>query len=385
MQQSFLRKLNIRDKEGGLSILLFISAFFLGGFICSYDIVSHAIFFERWSQQDFSMVYLFSGGFGIVLFSIYTFLHKRLSYKLFHFINTTLVMGLVVAFFTLYIIRPDEIISFAGLALMFPVNLLAMLTFWRFKRKLLLPEQTKRIFPFVEFGFVAGVVVVCAGIFLLLRNYTYHIIIPAAIFSVAIVFLLQFPIDMVHRSVRIFNHKKEQRVPVKASPFILWSTKFTRNLLLFTVMSALVGFFLHYGFINLFRIRYNEVAQFSTGALGTHVYFSGGGLDAFRHVFPYVARSQLCYRLPDNLAGFLDFSYANHVTIPAGSDGPVLSKAYADIKIEILVSEIGFILANVEFHPASAQVRPGDPVADCPVGRNNPHFGGAFDENEVVG
>jgi uncharacterized protein with PQ loop repeat len=62
-------------------MLLFISAFFLGGFLSSFDIISHAIFFEHWNQQDFSMVYLFSGGFGIILFSIYTILHKRVSYK----------------------------------------------------------------------------------------------------------------------------------------------------------------------------------------------------------------------------------------------------------------------------------------------------------------
>lgn len=263
MYQVFLRKINIGRQEAGFAWLLFFSAFFLGAFLSCFDITAHSIFFEHWEQQDFPLVYVFSGILGLLLFGLYTFLHKRLAYKFFYFLNISIITILVVAYTIFYFIQADEVISFIGLVLMFPVNLLAIISFWRYKRKLLLPEQAKRLFPFIDFGFISGIVLVCMGSFFLLRIYDHTVILPLTVLFLLALFFFQIPTNLAHTRGEFLNHRKEQRIPIKASLFILWSTKFTRNLLIFAVISATLGFYLHFGFINLFRIRYTELELFS--------------------------------------------------------------------------------------------------------------------------
>lgn len=263
MYQILLKALNIEKQEAGMSLFLFISAVLLGGFLGSFDVVSHAIFFEHWSQADFPIVYFLGGAFGLILFGIYAMLHKRLPYKVFHFLNLSLIGLIVIIYFVLYFFQPGEIVTFAGLVIMFPVNILLLLTFWRYCRKLLLPEQTKRIFLLIEFGVFTGIATICLIIFFFLGIYQHSVIALMALFSLLGLFLLQFPVDLYHRRSIFFNHKKENKVPVKSSVFVLWTTTFTRFLLVFAIVSSLLGFYLHYGFINLFRIKFPEVMQFS--------------------------------------------------------------------------------------------------------------------------
>ena len=182
MYQILLRKFNIRPQEAGFTFLLILSAVFLGGFISTFDVVAHALFFEQWNQSDFSLVYLFGGGGGILFFGIYSLLHKRLSYKFFHFLILTLITLVVLIYLLSYMLQNTEALAFAGLALMFPVNLLLLLSFWRYNRKLLLPEQTKRTFPLIEFGFFLGVVIACLVMFLLLRYFNHQVLPPVAMF-----------------------------------------------------------------------------------------------------------------------------------------------------------------------------------------------------------
>ncbi len=263
MYKKLLGRLNIDSGEVVFTILLTLSAFVLGVFLCTYDIIAHALFFEKWKQEDFALVYVFSGSLGIILFFIYSFLHKRISFKLFHFLTSLLIVLVAGFFITYYFISPGDYSTFFLLVSMFPVNLLALLIFWRYQRKILLPEQTKRIFPVLETGLIAGIAVAAFSTVLLLRIYDYHVLAVISVLFLLIFFVSQFPMNVYHYVSKNFNHRKENIVPVRSSLFILLSTKYTRNLLFFALVSAILGYYLHFGFINLSRIRFVEVEKFS--------------------------------------------------------------------------------------------------------------------------
>ena len=263
MNKKLIKRLNIDSGEVIFTLLLGLSAFVLGVFLCTYDIIAHTLFFEKWEQKDIPMVFVFSGGLGIILFYIYSFLHKRISFKLFHFLTSLLILIVVSFFIAFYYAMPEDYGSFFLLVSVFPVNALGLLSFWRYQRKVLLPEQTKRIFPILETGLVAGIAIAAYSEVFLIREFDYHILTTISAFFLAIYFLLQFPLNIYHRVSKRFNQNKEHRIPVRSSLFILWSTKFTRNLLFFSLVSAVLGFYLHFGFINLSKIRFVEVEKFS--------------------------------------------------------------------------------------------------------------------------
>lgn len=243
--------------------MLTLSAFVLGIFLCTYDIIAHALFFEKWEQEDIAMAYIFSGSLGIILFFIYSFLHKRITFKLFHFLTSFLILLSAGFFIGFYFSVQGETSSFFMLVSMFPINLLALLAFWRYQRKVLLPEQTKRLIPIVETGLITGIALSAFLTVLLLRVYEYHILTGISVLFLVIYFFTQFPLNIYHRTNRLLNHRKEHVVPVSSSPFILWSTKYTRNLLFFALISAILGFYIHFGFINLSRIRFTEIDSYS--------------------------------------------------------------------------------------------------------------------------
>jgi AAA family ATP:ADP antiporter len=259
MLKLLLKKLKIERQEVGFISLLLVSALFLGAFLSIFDIAAHLIFLQSWSQEDVLMAYVFSGIFGVILFFIYSFLHKRISYKRFNAFNLSIVLFSTIIYFALYYLVPDRIVAFAGLVIMFPLNLLSLLTYWRYCRKLLKQVQTKRIFPLLDTGLTFGIIIASLISLVVLQFFDFKILAVLASLAIIIMFFLQFPLNVMHKNNPVLEHRIEQLVPVRSSLFILWSTKYTRNLLLFTLISAIMGFYLHFGYINLMKIRYYEI------------------------------------------------------------------------------------------------------------------------------
>jgi ATP:ADP antiporter, AAA family len=259
MFTSLLKKLNIEKQEVGFISLLFLSALLLGAYLSIFDIVTHAIFFQSWNQEDMLKAYVISGVFGVFLFFIYTILHKRISFQRFYFICLLIILFFTLTFFGCYYLIPDRMVSFAGLVIMFPLNLLSLLNFWRYYRKLLKPIQTRRIFPILDTGVAFGIMGSALTVILLLQVLNFQILGFLACFIILILFFLQFPVNYSHKNNPILEHRIEQLIPVRSSLFHLWSTKYTRFLLLFTLISSIMGFYLHFGYMNLMKIRYYEI------------------------------------------------------------------------------------------------------------------------------
>jgi ATP:ADP antiporter, AAA family len=259
----FSRRLNIDKKEAGFVLLLFVSAGFLGIFLSTFDISSHAIFMDQLEQKDFAMAYFISGLFGCVLFYIYRNVFQRLSVKLFNFINLTLILLIVASYLALNIIQPAKWTAFLGLAIMFPINLLALLNFWRYLRRVLHPLQYRYASPIIEFGFIGGIVIGSYGIIGTLLFFDYYIIPIVTLSALVFHYLLQFPLNYIHRQVHSFNHRRDPYVPIKGTPFVIFSSKYTTYLYFFVLLSSIIGFLIHFCFINLTRASFPHIIGMS--------------------------------------------------------------------------------------------------------------------------
>ncbi|MGD2035920.1 MAG: hypothetical protein PVF73_12735 [Bacteroidales bacterium] len=264
MYSSLLRKINIRRQEAGLTVYLFLTSVFLGIFLCTFDIAAHSIFFKHWEQKDLALAFIFSGILGIIVFHIYSLAYKRISVKLFNLINLIIILLATLSYLAYYIQYLSLKIAFFSIVIMFPVNLLALLNYWRYQRKILHPHQVRRISPVLEIGFMAGMIIggslIVFNLYFLDLNY---LIIPLiSIVAAAAMFILQFPTNLTHRLKKFYNHKRDKYIPVSSS-FLLLSTRYTRQLFFFALLSAIMGFNLHFGFISLIQIRFMDIEKLS--------------------------------------------------------------------------------------------------------------------------
>ncbi len=265
MYSLLLRILNIKRSEVGFTFLMFLSAGILGIFLSTFDIAAHAIFLDNQelSSRDMGMVYLFSGVLGILVFTIFAQAYKRLSAKVFYFINLLIVLSGISLYLYFYIFHTSLLTSFFGLVIMFPVNLLAILNFWRYLRKLLYPEQSRRLLPVVEFGFILGVVSGGLLVLMMLMHVDYFVIPLISFIAVLTLFFFQFPINQVHSRKKIFNYKKEKFVPVKNAILLIFSTKYTLFLFAMALIASVIGFLIHFGFISMARQSFDNSISLS--------------------------------------------------------------------------------------------------------------------------
>jgi ATP:ADP antiporter, AAA family len=250
----FSRRLNINKKEAGFVFLLFISAGFLGIFLSTFDIATHAMFLDKLNQKNLAMVYLVSGLLGFVLFFIYRNVFLRIPVKLFYFINLTLILLVVISYFLYNFSSPSKLSVFAGLTIMFPINLFALINFWRYIRRLVQPLQYRHASPIIELGFIGGILVGSygtIGLLLYFEDY-YNTMIPMVITaSLLFHYLLQFPLNYIHNQVPTFNHRRDVYVPIKGTPLMIFSNRYTIYLFFFVLLSSVIGFLIHYTFMSL--------------------------------------------------------------------------------------------------------------------------------------
>jgi hypothetical protein len=263
MYSFLLRKLNIRRAEASIAFLMFVAAGFLGIFLSTFDIAAHAIFLDQLEQRDLALAYIFSGVLGICIFFVYARAFRRLKTKVFNFINSLVIFSISAAYFYFFLVYPGIWSAFFGLVVMFPVNLLAFLNFWRYFRRLFNPKQTRRLFPFVEFGFILGIIGGSYSVLLILREYDYYIIPLLTLFSIAVIFVLQLIINPVHRYTPSLNHRKENYIPVKRPLTLIFASRFSFSLFLFALFSSIIGSLIHFGFINLSFESFPDVSGVS--------------------------------------------------------------------------------------------------------------------------
>ncbi len=249
MYAFILRQFDIKREEWGFVLLLFISAGFLGVFLSTFDILAHSVFLDIFHQKALAHAYLYSGLTGILLFYLYSLAFKRVAVKTFNLINLSFILFITLTYFLSFLFfKSTRWSAFFGLVIMFPVSLLSLVNFWRYLRKLLFPEQLRRLFPFIEIGLFFGIIAGSIGVFSLLFIYNLSVVSYIILTAMLLHFAFQFPLNYAHINSRSFNYARNKYVPARSS-FLLFSSKFTNYLFFFALLSAIIGFLAHFGFI----------------------------------------------------------------------------------------------------------------------------------------
>ena len=256
--------LQIRKQERGLLLLIFIQAVFTGIFFGGFDISLHAIFFNVHGPSTVPDAYIVSGIAGIFFMLIYIYLSTRLPFKL--FIIGNYIVTIIIASCIFYFSSVEVNTRFIGIgfALMFPINIIIFLSFWRNVREILTPQQTKRLNVIIQLGFYGGIVAASYGtILFLFVSSDINLILAGSTISLAVGVIIQLIIGIKHRFSQDFLHKAKKINPLRSKFIELFYARNTFLLLLFITLSAVTGYILHFNFIISTRLSYPHIIGFA--------------------------------------------------------------------------------------------------------------------------
>ncbi len=256
--------LQIEKREIFLLLLLMSQAVFIGIFFGGFDISMHAIFFDAHSIEKIPLAFIVSGVAGLVIFTLYTFFSTRFPFKFFVLCNYFVALATTSAIFYFSAIEFNSDLTGIGFALMFPLNILVFLNFWRNAREILTPSQTKRLIKYIQLGFYGGIVGISYGLILYLyTSDNIHMILFGSILCLAAGIAVQFLINLTHRFSPRFLHKQKKINPLHSRFTELFYTRYTFLLFLFVVLSSLIGYILHFNFIISTRLSYPGILGFT--------------------------------------------------------------------------------------------------------------------------
>lgn len=257
MQHFFYNKLD--RKEHAFFYIYCIMLCISGFFLSSFDVIVHAKFFENFGYKYLATTYIFSGGIGAILTFFYSILYKRISTKKFYFIVISFLILLSATFYFLHFYANNRFIYYAGMVILFPLNTLFLLVLWRFGRKLLFPSKTRIFFPslrtFYLIGLASGAGLFTVGLYLV--NFKFLVII--SFLSLVLLWPTHLFLLFSHSNSGIAVKEKEKFIPVRQNILMYFTSKYTLLLFLFAFLSALVGFTIHFTFVNVSWVAFHSV------------------------------------------------------------------------------------------------------------------------------
>jgi AAA family ATP:ADP antiporter len=257
MQHFFYNKLDRKEKSffNVYWLMVCISGFFLS----SFDVIVHVKFFEHFGYKYLATTYIFSGATGIILTYLYSLLYKRLTIKKFFFVILSFLILFSATFYILHYYTTSIFVYYAGMVMLFPVNTMFLLILWRFGRKLLFPAKTRIYFPRLRTSYLIGLVT-GAGIFTIgLYLVNFNDLVNLSFLSLIFLGPLQLSLLLSHSSSGLPHKEKEKFIPVRHNVFMFFSSKFTLFLFLFAFFSALLGYGIHFTFVNVSWFAFHSV------------------------------------------------------------------------------------------------------------------------------
>jgi AAA family ATP:ADP antiporter len=280
MIRKILKIFGVEKKEIWILFLTTMQAILVGAYIGGFDISMHAVFLQSYPFTDIPEVYIISGILGIAMMFVYTFFSTRMPFRIFILLNYLVIVFLsIVIYYYSYLEFNREYVRY-GFALMFPMNIMLFLNFWRSMREIFTPPQTKRLIIHLQIAFYGGTVAASYGIILYLyqtREFQ-HIVLFSSI-GIIIVILLQLIVNPTHRFSKLLQHKPKKTNPLRSKFLELFYARYTVFLLIFVMLSAIIGYIAHYNFINVSRTIYPDIVGFSkflglfTGTLFLFIFF----------------------------------------------------------------------------------------------------------------
>ena len=280
MFRKILKIFGVEKKEIWILFLTTMQAILVGAYIGGFDISMHAVFLDSHPFADIPEIYIISGILGVAMMFVYSFFSTRIPFRTFILLNYLVILLLSIIIYNYsYLEFNQEYIRY-GFALMFPMNIIMFLNFWRSMREIFTPPQTKRLIIHIQIAFYGGIVAASYGIILYLyqsREFQ-HIILFSSV-GIVLVILLQFIINPTHRFSKFLQHKPKRTNPLRSKFMELFYGRYTILLLIFVILSAIIGYIAHYNFINASRTIYPDIIGFSkflglfTGTLFLFIFF----------------------------------------------------------------------------------------------------------------
>ncbi len=257
------RKSSIRKKEIPLRIAFSFLALFAGAFLISFDIIVHARFFETMGYKYLATAYIFSGILGMYATYLYSVFFREIPTKVLNYIIALLALLTIGLYLILDFFYFSQILYFYGMILLFPINNLVLLAIWRFGRKLLKNQQSKEIIPKVKRMHWAGLALGAGTSAFISMCHNISYISLFCLVTLLSYFICHNILYHQHKSTKIFSDGHERFVPVSNNLFLFFTSKLSTNLMLFAILSAAIGFSIHYTFINIATAGFQNVIGLS--------------------------------------------------------------------------------------------------------------------------
>lgn len=278
MALSLSKALNIEHEERGLVFLLLTQSVFLGIFAGALDVGANALFLEAYSADLMPRAFMISGAVGIFFTSIYTFLQKRLPFKLFTILNLLTVVVLTSGLRIGYGISDDPRLAFALLVMMGPVIIISMLGFWGTAGRYFTLREGKRLFGIIDTGSIVGMILAFYAVPILVRfNFrVYNTLLIGAI-SLVLALLFQIIVLQRHKLIAVKAKVGDEKVKRRSGFFDIFRKRYTSMMAIFVMLSVICAFFIHYSFMWATQANYpnsRDLTSFLGAFFGTMMIFT---------------------------------------------------------------------------------------------------------------
>lgn len=241
----------ITNKNEKLFVFTYgVFAFFIGFFISTFDIIAHVRFFTQLSPIYLAFSYIASGLLGIILSYFISSLVRRTSTQKLTYYILILSIALIGSYIVFLRIYPSHFTASYGIILFFPVNMMLLLALGRYGRILIKARHTKTIFPQVKVATMGGIAAGGASFSALLFITRFETLELVSICTLAFLLPILLFLNLFGKTSKITDEGKLKLVPFKNKVLLFFSSKFTGYLILFAILSSIVGFLIHYAFIN---------------------------------------------------------------------------------------------------------------------------------------
>ncbi len=266
MKTGLGRLLQIDTGNRFMIIALLVQAGFTGVFTGILELAGNVMFLEAFHADRIPLAIMISGGFGILVTTIYSYFSKQLDIKAFGILNLVAVVALSLALIFGEMILASDRFSFLLFVLMGPLILIILLSFWITVREFLSPSKGKQLSGLIEAALVAGMVFSFAAVPLLVRGgirigVSLYIGMGGLIIAAAaqMYVLNRMDKDRIYSSRRVSS----------TGPIRLFSNRYTGLISAFVLLGISVMVVLHYLFL---------------WSASSH-YFEGTGLITFLGLF----------------------------------------------------------------------------------------------------
>ena len=268
MALSLSKALNIERDERGLVFLLLTQSVFLGIFAGALDVGANSLFLEAYSADLMPRAFMISGAVGIIFTSGYTFLQKRMPFKLFTILNLLVAILLTSALRFGYSLSDDPRLAFALLVIMGPVIIISMLGFWGTAGRYFTLRDGKRLFGIIDTGSIIGMILAFYAVPILVR-FSFRVYDTLLIGAISLVMALLFQIIVLqrHKLIEAKAGKGREKEKRNSGFFALFQKRYTSMMAFFVMLSVICGFFIHYSFMWATQANYPDSRDL-TGFLG---------------------------------------------------------------------------------------------------------------------